>query len=107
MTEGTIILNGLSTDQLMQMIATVVSQQVEQAIRKTKEEDLSERFYSINETRKLFVPALSRQTIYNWSESGKLKKHIISGRVYYKYSEIMQAVKHLKKYSNKGLYNPV
>ena len=107
MAEGTIILNGLSTDQLMQMIETVVSQRVEQAIRKTKEEDLSERFLSIEETRKLFVPALTRQTIHNWSESGVLKKHVISGRVYYKYSEIMQAVKHLKKYSKRGLDNPV
>jgi hypothetical protein len=101
--EGQIILNGLSTDHLIELIGDVISDKVEAAIRKAKTEDIQEKFLSVEETRKLFVPNLSRQTISNWSQSGILRKHTISGKVYYRYSEVMEAVKSRKRYSRSNL----
>lgn len=82
-------------DQLAATIESIVYNK----IREKQEEDLQEQFLSPEKTRQLFNPAVSIVTLNSWTDKGYLKKHVIGGRVYYKYSEVMQAVKEIKKYS--------
>ena len=57
-----------------------------------------EKLIGTEEACKLFVPAISRQTLANWTKEGLLKVYKLSGRIYYKQSEIISAAKELKPY---------
>jgi len=54
-----------------------------------------------NEACQCFVPAISRLTLRNWTDAGKVKSYRIGGRVYYKRSEVIESAKHLKKFDYK------
>jgi hypothetical protein len=95
-----IILSGLTVDQLTQAIGEIVQQRVNDAVRNIKAEELQERFLSISEVQKMFVPAISRKTVDNWTREGILLKHVIAGKPVYKYSQVMEAVKCVKKYQH-------
>src|SRR5438270_6475176 len=68
-------------------------------IREKNQEELQEKFLSPDQTRKMFDPVVSLVTLNSWAEKGFLNKHYIGGRTYYKYSEVIEAVKTLRKYS--------
>jgi len=57
-----------------------------------------EKLLSPEETCKLFQPSISKVTLWNWTNEGKLQKHQIGGKVFYKYSEVMESITTLKKY---------
>lgn len=71
---------------------------VKEELSKQQQKQLEEKLISPEETRKLFSPAISRGTLYNWEQAGLLKKYNLGGRTWYKYSEIMSAATSLKKY---------
>lgn len=58
-----------------------------------------EKLLSPKEAAKLFVPAISRATLNNWSKAGKIKKYQINGKVVYKQTEIIESAQSLKLYS--------
>lgn len=93
-----IIISGFTPEQFKQMISDLVEKRVTHAIKTIKTEELQERFLSIAEVQKMFVPAISRKTVSNWTGDGILKKHVIAGKPCYKYSEVIAAVKAVKKY---------
>ncbi len=95
---GQIILNGLTSDEFMDQLGELISKRVQQAICNSKKEELQERFLSPSEVCKMFVPKISRQTLSNWTKDGSLQKHIIGRSVYYKYSEVIEAVKAIKRF---------
>ena len=77
------------------MITNIIRKEFNEAAKHVQREHLLEKFLSPEETRKLFVPAVSLVTIHNWASNGILIKHHIGGRVYYRYGEILEALKHL------------
>lgn len=99
MATADIILNGLSADELVNLVVDRLTDTICQAIRNAKAEELKEKFLSISEVQKMFVPAISRKTVDNWTKEGLLKKHVIGGKPWYRYSEVLEAVKGIKKYS--------
>ena len=70
-----------------------------QSIKSLQEEKINKRFISPEETRNMFSPKVSLVTLNSWAEKRFLNKHYIGGRTYYLYSEVIDAVKTLKKYS--------
>ncbi|MEJ7740436.1 MAG: helix-turn-helix domain-containing protein [Chitinophagaceae bacterium] len=62
-------------------------------------EELEEKLLSPSETCKLFQPNISKVTLHKWTREGRIQEHRIGGRVYYKYSEVMNSLQTLKKYS--------
>jgi hypothetical protein len=84
-------------EQLMPAIDNLFTQR----IREKNKEDLQEKFLSPDKTRRMFHPEVSLVTLNSWAEKGLLNKHYIGGRTYYKYSEVIEAVKTLKRYSRK------
>jgi hypothetical protein len=59
---------------------------------------IDERLISREETCKLFVPEISRQTLANYTKTVPLKVYKIGGRLYYKQSEIIGAAVEMKAY---------
>ena len=78
---------------------------IEAAIKKQSSEALNEKFLSIDETMKLFDPRPSRTTIYNWMDAGLLNSYTFGGKRYFKYSEVLESVQRIKKYSRNNLKN--
>lgn len=95
-----IILNGLSTDQLKELLSAIVRQEVENAIRREKENS-NDQLLTVDATRQLFHPSITRQSLSNWSKRGVLKPYRLGRSVFYKKSEVFAAAKDLKKYSLK------
>ena len=95
---STILLYQISLDELESRLEAKLQQIIKNELSRIEDNKALDRLLSPEETRKIFTPAISKVTLHHWAEQGKLKKHRIGARVYYKYSEVMDAVKHLKKY---------
>ena len=92
--EQKVIISSYSFDEIMNGIREVVKSEIQQ-IQKA---ELEEKFLSPAETCKLFQPAISKVTLWNWTNKGDLQVHHINGKAFYKYSEIIAAIQTLKKY---------
>jgi len=79
-----------------------IQQLIESAFKKQSAETLAEKFLSVDAAQKMFEPKVSRGTIYNWVEAGYLTSYVIGGRRVFKYSEVLEAVQKIKKYSRKS-----
>lgn len=89
-----IILTPVPVEDLLNQVRTIIKEEIQAEQQKA----VGEKLLSPEEARKLFQPAISRVTLQKWTDDGHLKRYNISCRVYYRYSEIIEAVKHLKKY---------
>jgi|GEM_PF-6621700 len=87
----------MSVEQLEQVIDNVVLKR----INEKQEKELQARYLSAKEVTALFSPKISLATVHNWSNQGLLKKHMIGGRCYYLYSEVLQATHSIKRYQKK------
>lgn len=91
-----LIIQGLSVDELLIKIESIVKQQVEQGINKLRAEE-TEKLLSVSATCKIFVPAITRQTLHAWTNQGYIPSHTIGRNVYYKLSDILSSAKRLNK----------
>ena len=89
-----ILINELTPQELCELIEQAVRKELSPVMKQHAEE----RLYNVESARRLWEPAVSRQTIYNWMAEGKLPFHKIGGRIVFKYSELMDAVKTIKRY---------
>ena len=72
---------------------------VKEELQASKAEDLQKKYISIDGFMNMFDPAVSRGTIYNWEKSGLFKSCLIGGRRVIKYTDAVEAVERIKKYS--------
>lgn len=89
----------VTEEGLINLLLELVPQAVHQGMKTFKEEQLLEKLLSPDETRKLFHPAISKPTLDSYAEKGYIQKHYLGGLTWYKYSEVMAALKTLKRYS--------
>lgn len=82
-------------------ISEIISEKVSKAIEANIQKDNDEKLLSANEACELFQPNISRVTLHAWTKEGKLQARYIGSRVYYLRSEILEAVKVIKKYGRK------
>lgn len=88
--------NGLSS-----LLSEILPPLVNEGIKTFKEKELQEKLLSPEEACKLFLPAISRPTLESYSEKGYFTKYYLEGRTWFKYSEVMSALKNIKRYSRK------
>ena len=88
-----ILLNGLSAEQLIELLRPMIREEIRQALFEQPEKLLSPA-----ETCKLFNPAITKATLTSWTKQGLIQEHRIGGRVFYLQSEILASTKQLKKY---------
>jgi len=85
----------IPVDELKSLMQTLIRQE----IRAKQNEELQEKLISPAETCKLFQPQISKVTLNKWTKDGRLQEHRIGGRVFYKYSEVINSLQTLKRYS--------
>lgn len=89
-----IILSQIDIAELLDKFRGVVREE----IKADKQNQHEEKFLSVDETCKMFSPAISRPTLAAWSAAGHLQKHLIGTKPFYKMSEVLEAGKCLKRY---------
>ena len=72
-------------------------QVVKEEIQASKLEDLKEKIVDTDEVMEMFH--CSRGTVYNWEREGKIKSYLLGGRRLFKYSELLESLEKIKKYS--------
>ena len=91
--QDNLILSPISLDALIKQIRDVVREEVKAELQKEEEQ-----LVAPSEACKMFVPAISERTLFDWASQGLIQKHRLGGRTYYKRSEIVASLKSLKKY---------
>lgn len=98
-TSNQILLNGLSPNQLLELLRPMIKEEMRQVMLEQEEKLLSPA-----EACKLFKPAITKATLASWTKQGLLQEHRIGGRVFYLQSEILASTKKLSKYKCVSLY---
>ena len=88
----------IPASEFIDQISEIISRKVSEAVQATSQKNDEEKMLSAKEVCELFQPNVSRVTIHTWTKEGKLQARYIGSRVYYLKSEVMQAVKEIKKY---------
>ena len=88
-----ILLNGISPEQLVELIRPMIQQEVCKMMLEREE-----KLISATKACEFFASKISKPTLKNWTDNGYLKEHRIGGRVFYLESEIINSCKTLKKY---------
>jgi len=94
-----ILLNGLSPDQLIELLRPMIKEEMHRVISEQEE-----RLLSPAEACKLFMPVITKATLASWTKQGFLQEHRIGGRVFYLQSEILASSKKLSKYKGLSTY---
>ena len=94
-----LILSPIPIDVLMGQIQQVVRAEIESCTK----QQMGEKLLSTKEACKLFEPAITPATLYNWCNSGYVARQFINNRFYYKYTDVMNAAKTLKRYRRNEL----
>lgn len=92
-----VILSSIPLNELEGKLRDIVKEELKIHLPQENEEKL----ISPEETRKIFVPPISKVTLINWTKASKLNSYRIGGRVYYKRSEVINASTSLQKYGRK------
>jgi hypothetical protein len=87
------------------LVKPITKEELFEEIRKIIKEELvviankkDERLISASEACNLFVPKISKVTFYTWRNKGYFETERIGGKVYVKYSNILAALKTVKKF---------
>lgn len=88
----------IPASDFIDQISEIISRKVTEAVNSNSKKADDEKLISSKEACELFQPAISRPTLHSWAKQGKLKPRYIGSKVYYLKSEIMEAVKEIKKY---------
>jgi hypothetical protein len=96
--DNNVLLSPISLQDLLARVRDVIREEI-CAERKKQEEEL----VAPTVAAKLFQPAISPRTLWDWSKQGLVKKYRIAGRVYYKKSEIIESLNQVKRYKSKKL----
>jgi hypothetical protein len=97
------LLSTIAYDSMMQEFGEIVNAKIELAIAEAKKKEDNEKFISSEETRKLFSPSISINTLKAWTKEGLLTEYRFGRKVYYKKGEVINAGKTLSKYKRRAM----
>jgi hypothetical protein len=83
----------------LQDLTNIFRDVVREELNAKNEKELQDKFLSPEETCNLFSPAITKPTLESYSQKNLLKKYYLGGRTWYKYSELVDAMKQIKKFS--------
>lgn len=91
--EKLIILQGLTVEELLKNVETIVQVKLEEHLQKHSSKT-SVRYLSTKEVCEILQ--ISKPTLYDWTKQGLINSYRISTRVYYKSDEIDASLKKRK-----------
>jgi hypothetical protein len=89
-----VLLTPIPVDVFINQILSTINHAFETKQRK----EFEEKLLTAVEACKVFVPAIAKSTLHQWTAQGLIPVHRIGGRIFYKYSEIIEAAKRVRKY---------
>jgi hypothetical protein len=89
-----LILSSVDVDKLAAVLKELLAPEL---TKKVNEANLPERLLSANQVCALFTPKITRATVDNYVDRGFFNKYALGGRNWYKYSEVVAALKVIKK----------
>jgi len=92
--ESNIILSQIPISELLAQFQAIIKQEVAAALDHRE----GERMLDVAEAVKIFNPAISRQSLSNWTKQGLIPMTKIGHKNFYKLSDIVSAGTRLKKY---------
>ena len=92
------VLTATPLDEAIRQCLDLLLPTIESRIKEALAHEAGERLLSPAETCKVFKPAITKQTLANWTTEGRLIMYRIGGRTFYKQSEIIAAAGTLKRY---------
>lgn len=90
-TMGNIILQGLTQEELEQMIQSKLEQQFAKLSKELTSKSDSEELLTREETCEFLK--INSSTLWHWTNKGKVKAYAIGSRRFYKRSELLQSIK--------------
>ena len=91
--ETTILLQGISPDQLTNQITTQITEQLNQFKKELQNQPNAEELLTRKEACKLLQ--IDSSALWNWTNKGRVTAYGIANRRYYKRSELMKSLKPL------------
>jgi hypothetical protein len=88
----------ISEQELDELLTNCIRSIIPEIVSQLNPVAFEEKLLSVEEACNVFVPAISRQTLNNWTKENVLKSCKIGGRVFYKRSQIIEAADRIKKY---------
>lgn len=79
-------------EELLRTVKSTIQDEIKKAL--AEKDDI----LSVDQTRKLFTPPISRSALRNYTASGKLQKHYVGRRTFYSRKEVTEAIMGMKKY---------
>jgi len=98
MLSSSTVLTAVPLDQAIREVFDIMMPVIEQKIKAALSQEVGERLLSPAETCKVFKPAITKQTLANWTSEGRLIMYRIGGRTFYRQSEVVESAKTLKRY---------
>jgi hypothetical protein len=92
--ENNFILSSVPLAELLQQFRAIIKEE----IKAEQQMQAEEKLLSVAEACKLFKPAISRQTLTNWTKEGLIPMSKYNGKNFYKLSDILEAGTTLKRY---------
>lgn len=83
----------------VQELTGIFRELIREEINAKNEKELQEKLLSPEETCNLFSPAISKPTLESYAQKELIKKYWLGGRTWFKYSEVIEAVKEIKRFS--------
>lgn len=71
--------------------SSVSFENLKQILQIVTNEEKKNKLLSQDEVRELFIPAISRMTLYRWMKSGMLPFYKVGSRTYFKYRDVLNA----------------
>ena len=90
-----IILYGITEDQLFDRLDFLLQKRIGEAIAN----HVQEKWLSVDEARKIWQPAISRNTLTKWSALYSFKAERFGGTIKYLFSDLLKQSKIIKQYS--------
>jgi hypothetical protein len=96
-----LVLTQVPVKDLIQLIKSAVREEL-----LAKDEAKEEQLISPDKVCSIFQPKITRPTLQSYTDQGLIKSYRLGGRVWYKYSEIMNAIREIKRYKKTGDRSP-
>lgn len=91
-----IILQGMTTDQLLSIIRNTVKEQVQEIVKEKEEYKKAEGVLLTTEEAAEFLK-VEKDTIYSWRKQGLIQARKISSRTYYLKQDLIDGMKIIKR----------
>ena len=96
--QSNVVFTSTPLPEAIRMCFDIMKDDLRAEIKAALKQEVEEKLLSPEAARKVFEPAISRSTLDKYMREGRIKRREIGGRVFILQSELIEAVKEIKRY---------